>query len=995
MTPGRALALLLGCLAGGIPCLAQPFTQLSGMILDPSEAGVPGAAVSLVNEDSGFRRAVESQPDGSYRVAPLEPGLYKITVRKEGFRTVVRFGLRLETRQAARANFTLPVGSMQETITVEGEPDALSRAEVSPGAVLARGEFEDLPLNGRGLLSLLDLAPGTVITPATRGESGQFTVDGQRPNTHYFTVDGVSANTGVSAGGLPAQSTGGVLPAMSAFGSMHSLVSFGELAELRVQTSTTAPDFGRLPGANVALTSRSGSNQFHGSLLYSFRHEDLAANDWFANRGGNPRAPLRLSDAGAALGGPLLRNRTFFYLSYEGLRLRQPFAWRSVVPSLAAREAAPDWVQPVLGSFPVPNGPALGPDMGEWSGRNNRPSRLDVGSLRIDHAFTPRVTAFGRYNVSPSVSEFGNTQVNHLDLRWRSVTAGLSVRPRPDLVLDLRANASTVRVNSYWQQMGEAASAPCYLDSVMLALVHSSGRCGYLLRLSVAGLGQFISGSEGAREQGQYQLVAVAGLTRGGHSFQMTADYRRLSPRRRDGAGSIGAIAESLSDLNADHNLWLAVAGPQNSSTVLREYSASLRDTWRITPRLTATYGLRWDFSPAPGAGRDAYYLDPIQGTMRVYQRPIWPAQYRNLAPRVGVAWRPGEGRTVVRAGGGIYYGSSLSIATDLINGGPFSLWQYANGKYAPFSMVLSYGFMPDLRLPLVKQWNVSVEHSLGGREVISATYAGSAGRRLIRREMGGPGATPVSWIALATNNGSATYHGLQVQYRRSLARGLRGLASYSWSHSIDDGSSDAGLYWAGPQAPRRSDRGSSDFDVRQAFSTALNYEFRGWALDGIFHARAGFPLTVQTTEHFNGLTFANVFRPNLVPGRPIWIDDPAAPGGRRLDPGAFAIPPTEVQGSLGRNVITGFGMSQLDLALRRAILVREERSIELRLEAFNALNHANFADPVKYLVNPLFGQSTSMLNLMLGSGSPASGLAPMFQTGGARSLQITLRLRF
>src|SRR5439155_3585695 len=196
----------------------------------------------------GFRRVTQSQPDGAYVVSSLQPGVYKITVRKDGFRTLIRFGFKLSPSQPARADFKLVVGSVQETITVEGSTPLLHGEDASVGTLVGRDEIERLPLYGRGLLGLLELAPGVVVTPATRGESGQFSVAGQRPNMNYFTVDGVSANSGVSGGGLPAQSTGAALPAMTAFGGMEGLVSRDALEGARVQTSTTAPEFGRLPG---------------------------------------------------------------------------------------------------------------------------------------------------------------------------------------------------------------------------------------------------------------------------------------------------------------------------------------------------------------------------------------------------------------------------------------------------------------------------------------------------------------------------------------------------------------------------------------------------------------------------------------------------------------------------------------------------------------------------------------------------------------------------
>jgi len=267
---------------------------------------------------------------------------------------------------------------------------------------------------------------------------------------------------------------------------------------------------------------------------------------------------------------------------------------------------------------------------------------------------------------------------------------------------------------------------------------------------------------------------------------------------------------------------------------------------------------------------------------------------------------------------------------------------------------------------------------------------------------MGGPGSTPSLWLALATNHGSSDYHSFEAQYRRRLARGVQALVSYAWSHSIDNSSTDAGLYWAGAGVTASGDRASSDFDVRHSLTAAFTYESsgrgrltRGWAVDGMFRARTGFPINVLNTEQYTGVSFENIFRPDLLLGQQVWISDASAPGGRRINPDAFLAVPNFQQGNLGRNALSGFGMSQLDLALRREFFRTERRSLQLRIEAFNALNHTNFADPVRFLSSPLFGQSSSMLNVMLGTGSPASGLAPIFQAGGARSLQVALRLRF
>lgn len=200
----RLLAVILFCLAGSGLLRAQHYSQISGVIVDASTASVPEAMISVVNEDTGFHHSALSQPDGGYVVSSLLPGVYKITVRKIGFRTMIRFGIRVNETRPARVDFKLVVGSLQEAITVEGSPQVISSDDAAVATRLDSGQIENLPVSGGALQSLLELAPGLLVTPATRGEPGQFTVNGQRPNTHYFSVDGASANSGVSGGGSAA-----------------------------------------------------------------------------------------------------------------------------------------------------------------------------------------------------------------------------------------------------------------------------------------------------------------------------------------------------------------------------------------------------------------------------------------------------------------------------------------------------------------------------------------------------------------------------------------------------------------------------------------------------------------------------------------------------------------------------------------------------------------------------------------------------------------------
>jgi len=992
MNPARFATLIAVGLMCGASASGQAAGYLYGRVVDPSGAAVESAAVTVVEEDSGFRHSTQSQADGSYTAGSLTPGNYKITVRKEGFRTMIRFHVRLDQTAPARADFALSLGSIQETITVEGASTALNRDAAAVATTLGREDIDRLPLNGRGVLGLVEMEPGANIIPATRGDAGQFVTDGQRANTNYFTVDGVSANNGVTAGGLPAQATGGALPVMSAFGSLDSLIPLDSVQEFRIQSSSSPSSFGRLPGANISIVSRSGSDEFHGAGSFGFRHELLGANDWIANRDSEPRAALREQNASGAFGGPLWRNRTFFFLAYEHMAIDQPFAWVEAVPSLQAQSVAPAWAQPALNLFPDPNGPSLSNGLAEWTSRGSRPGSLNAASLRFDHALTERITLFGRVSDSPSRNEYGIPQIDYLDFRSWSGTVGLNWRAGAETVVDFRLNQSYSSAQSFW-----SGNSGCELLPVAALWLLGPPTCNLLIRFQIGGVGQLVSGPEGDRFQRQFQFVQSAGWKHGTHSLRLGTDYRRIVPERRDSSGTLSLIADDLPALE-NQDYWIGRSVAQSGSEPVRELSIWAQDTWQLRPRLTLSSGLRWEYSPAP-ATPGLNFLDPSLGTFETETRPLWSVPYGHFAPRLGVAFSPGRsGRTVLRAGGGIYYDSSLSIATDAINSGPLSISAFTSGRNGFVNTALSYGFVPDLQLPRVTQWNASVEHSLTARDTISAGYVGSAGRDLIRREVGGPGSAATYWFALTTNDGASDYQAFVAQYRRRVAQGLEALVSYSWSHSLDNDSSDSFLVWAGPNSGAARDWGSSDFDARHSLTASLGYSLpgvaKGWTLDGILRARSGFPITVLDSAQYTGITLTNAFRPDLVYGVPVWISDPGSPGGRILNPLAFSSAGAQ-QGDLGRNAITGFGMWQLDLALRREFRVADRRTIDLRVEAFNALNHPNFADPVNYLNSPFFGQSTSMLNTMLGTGSPGSGLSPLLQSGGARSLEVVVRFRF
>jgi hypothetical protein len=369
--------------------------------------------------------------------------------------------------------------------------------------------------------------------------------------------------------------------------------------------------------------------------------------------------------------------------------------------------------------------------------------------------------------------------------------------------------------------------------------------------------------------------------------------------------------------------------------------------------------------------------------------------QYRQLAPRLGIAYQISRLNMVLRAGGGLFYDTQMGSI--IANENPFSVWQYLPQSPNPVvnTSDVSGSAQATLYLPRVWEWRTSLEKSVHENSLLSLSYFGSAGRKLLRNEATEDQQTGLLQSLAFTSLGSSDYQALLAQFRGNFTPHFYSLVSYTWSHSIDNGSSDTAPLLVATGNSNAYDRGSSSFDVRHVLSASLGYTFRGWNLSSTLFARAGFPFDVTTVDRSLGLGFDNSGRANLVSGEPLWIANAAVPGGRELNPAAFQAPASGQNGSLGRNVLTGPGVFQIDASLRRQFRVFKNVAAETSLSAYNLLNHPAFANPVNYLGSALFGQSTSSANLMLGSGSPTTGLTPLYQAGGPRTVELSLRFTF
>jgi hypothetical protein len=314
--------------------------------------------------------------------------------------------------------------------------------------------------------------------------------------------------------------------------------------------------------------------------------------------------------------------------------------------------------------------------------------------------------------------------------------------------------------------------------------------------------------------------------------------------------------------------------------------------------------------------------------------------------------------------------------------------------------------FDPELKAPYTWQWNATLERALGSSRTVTIGYVGAAARRLLRPDLHLSPSPNFTTLFLYRNGEESDYRALQLQFRQRLTRGLQTLASYTWSQAEDTGSADGGSRLPIERVSVDLDRGPADFDVRHAFSAAVTYNIptpwsaraakailRDWSVDAMFRARSATPVNVTITRNIGFGSYA--FRPDVVPGEPFYIDDPAAPGGMRFNRNAFIVPTELRQGNLPRNALRGFAAQQLDLAIRREFGLPAGTRLQFRAEFFNVFNRPNFSDPAGGLAGATFGLSASMLGRGLGTGGIQGGFNPLYQIGGPRSGQLALKLLF
>jgi Carboxypeptidase regulatory-like domain len=1033
------------CLLLLILCLVPPFlfsqstsATISGGVTDPTGNFITDASVEVVNDETGVRYSVQTNSSGMYFVPILPPGHYRVQVSRQGFKTIIKSDVVLNVQGAIALNFVLPVGATSQSITVESGSSLLNTTDATVSTVIDRRFVENIPLNGRSFQDLISMTPGVATqspqSGSTLGVNGDFSVNGQRTQSNEYTVDGVTGNIASGSGyGGPGAGTGGSLGGATALGTTQTLISVAALPAFRVQSSTYSAEYGRSPGGQFSLVTRSGTNLLHGTAFDYLRNNFFDANDWFNDYYGKPAPALRQNDFGGTLGGPIRisrfyngTDRTFFFVSYEGLRLTQPTAAViQYVPDTFMRKQAAPGIQPILNAYPLQNGIDYGtstsPSLAQFIEPFSLPSAIDSTSVRIDHTVKSKLSLFFRYGTTPSYTSSRSAfALNKARVNADTYTWGATYQLSSRLTNDFRFGyaGSTASQTGALDDFGGAT--PIDLAAAMGA--GSFAASEPVMYFSIAGIGTSEMLTTNAKNLShQWNLVDTFNLPFGRHNLRFGINYRHISsPLILPNPEMFVEFITTTAILN-NAPQYPYIYPFISATPIFNDTAIFAQDEWRVRPNLSLSFGLRWEVTPPPteAHGNDAYTVlgsvnNPASLTLAPQGTPLWKTGWFDLAPRLGVAWIAHASRnaeTVVHAGGGVFFDSADEIATRGYEGFGFSAYQLLAGASLPFtsaqlSVPIStkppyttgtiYAFPEHLQMPYTLEWNASVQQALGDAQALTISYVGANGRRLIAGQQ-------VTLTKLNPNFGSvldlqagvtSNYQALQLQFKRSVTRGIHALASYTWSHSLDFGSNDATIALT---------RGNSDYDVRHNVQAGLSWDLPtvngpqisravlgGWGLDARLNARTAFPVTLggtSVTDPATGRVYQGGL--NFVSGKSPYLFGPQYPGGRILSKAAFSVPATGTIGDAPRNFVRGLDATQLNFVLRRDFHLYDRFVLQFRAESFNILNHPNFGYIDPTYTDATFGQATKMLNASLGT------LASQYQQGGPRSMQFAVKLKF
>ena len=816
-----------------ILCVSVAFSQvstgtISGTVTDSTGAMVPDAQIVVLNEETGASRKMATDASGRYIVPLLNPGSYRVTATREGFQTEVRTGIALTVGREAVVDLSLVTGAISQTVEVKGEAPLVESTTASLGSLVDDRTICELPLNGRSYDQLALLQPGVVLTspgqtggaPFAFGTGKRFSVGGQRSTSNTFLLDGTMIND--QANGTPGGSAG-------------TNLGVDTILEFKIFTSAFKAEFGHSMGSVTSAITRSGTNTFHGTAFEYFRNSVLDARNFF-DTGSSPPS-FRRNQFGGVLGGPIRKDKTFFFVGYEGLRQGLATTLIAIVPNAAARQGilptgkvpvSPAMV-PYLNLYPLPNDRDFGDGTGEFISAPLVPTNEDNVMARVDHQLTSRTNIFGRYTFdTDSVSAQQSIPSVSLDQKSR----------RQYSTVQTNSTLSAVAVNSFRFAFNRSHSIynPIISSSVPPELSIVPGQP--LGALSIGGLitsGSRALASLGSPSSGSgirywaYNIFEWGddfSYVVGRHTLKAGADIQRVRDNTASGNYLRGSYTfSSFQNFLAGIPSNLQAAAPlgvlpnwELRQTVLGFYA---QDDYTVNSRLTLNLGLRWEAATDPVDARgQASVLPSPTATAMTPSSSYFNTGKKNFEPRLGLAWRlDARGKTVLRIGAGVYHNQILpwTYALNILNPPAYGRYSATNPPFPNGYQILKPGALLAVstfthleKTPTDQQYNFSIQQQLSKSTMVQIAYAGNRAEHLeTERESDTtvptftngnlnnpfyPANTPrlnpaFAGILALEMNGNSRYNSVTITLKRQSSSGFQGQIFYTYSKSMDENS--------------------------------------------------------------------------------------------------------------------------------------------------------------------------------------------------------------
>lgn len=985
---------------------AQSTATLSGTVMDPSGAVVPNAAVAVTSLATGIERNTVSDGAGYFTAPSLQPGDYSVTVTAPGFAKYVVQRLTLEVDGQVTVNAKLAVSSVGETVQVEGVPPAIETQTMTVGQVIDKKTVQEIPLNGRHFLDLAVLTPGGVTAPVTgnltaplRGMGANaFITAGNREDSTNFQINGVNLNDMVQ-------------------NQITFQPSINTTSEFKIDNSTFSAEYGRSSGSIVNVSTRSGTDSFHGEAFDYVRNNYFDARNYF-NTKPNVQAPLKRNNFGGALGGPIYRGHTFFFISYEALRQAQGITFNSGVFTDAQRATITS-----SGSASAKALLALVPRANDASGARfltSSPGPVDVdqGTADIYQQFSQSDQLHGFYafqadsRIEPNlqgntISGFGDTRTSHRQILTLNETHVFS----PNLVNEARLGVNRIAIDF---------SPNRQLNPTDYGISDGITRALGLPQITITDISLNFGGPS-LFPQGRTDTLGIisdaATWLRGRQSIKFGGEFRRfLNANFQGDTGTLGftTTASFISGNATSFNINPSIV---SSRLYVNALGVFIQDNYRIVPNLTLELGFRfeWNGTPKEGANRLVVFDAPTLSLIRTGTQGLGDVygQNYNYEPRVGFAYDVfGTNKTVIRGGFGLMADQpTTNVVTGLSSNAPFSSpVSFTASKTTPsipvnnlYASAAASGLaianvQRNFKNAYTETYNLNLQQELPGRVAVQVGYYGSVGRHLRARlnqnqpingvrpylaiaatSLIAPGKPTNTNIAETSSVGSSNYNGMWLTARKTTNHGLTLNTTYTYSKSLDENSlGSQGVYTFQDSYNPGGDYGPSDFDVRHRIAGNAIYELpfkgnrlvEGFQLSGILQWQTGNPFNpFNPVSSFNGLNgAAATLRPNVVAPVKIhkgfvgtnpnvtWIVSTLCPSSGPVA-GCSFVNTTASFGNEGRNSITGPGFADVDFSLEKNTKMTERVTLQLRADIFDIFNHPSFSRPVVTDTSSSFGQ--------------------------------------